>query len=173
MGKALTQLLQSVADWNAFPLENAYSSKPKSFTEIGWFRRTCCKVQVICQLTSLAGHLPSHLLQAALALPSCSRLPDSWIVCSLPGPTLGNHKWGWAAPWQWAPVPTQPVSTLPQGLPWQWRLHPQHFRTACQISIHNWESSKTKQNQVCSDVLFLCKLMLVNGTAWTYVTATT
>lgn len=65
MGKALTQLLQSVADWNAFPLENAYSSKPKSFTEIGWFRRTCCKVQVICQLTSLAGRLPSLPSRAA------------------------------------------------------------------------------------------------------------
>lgn len=114
MGRALTQRLQLVTNWNVFPLENAYSSKSKSFTEIGWFWRSCSKMQAIWQLTCLAARFPSRPTGSPCPpeLPhhcrgeGCPGLPGSQFLCSLPGQAMGNLGWGQAAPQLRAAVST-------------------------------------------------------------------
>lgn len=74
MGKALTRQLQLVTNWNVFPLQNAYSSKSRSFTRIGWFWRSCCKMQAILPL-------PSRPLTAAARAALRFQLPAFLAAC--------------------------------------------------------------------------------------------
>lgn len=80
--RALTQQLQLVTNWNVFPLENAYSSKSKSFTENGWFWKK--------KLLYDGGNLPAYLPGSTPPQP-----PGTQPLPSSAAPSLLQ----WGLPW--------------------------------------------------------------------------
>jgi len=181
MGRALTQQLQFVTNWNVFPLENVCSSKAKSFTEICWLWSSCCKMQAICQLTCPAARPPATQ-QAAPARPSCPitaavRLPwtsRASIFLQLARTSSGAPGIGSGSSMAWDPVSTacqHPtmgacLSTRNSASP---PLRMPDLKPHWQII---WDNLKTKQKPSLFGFTFLVQAYVCNCTAWKYVTAT-
>lgn len=128
MGRALTEQLQLVTNWNIFPLENAYSSKPKRYTKMGDFAEVAVQCRQCAQWAwqhSSPGTLlssPGTLLSTQHCPWRAALAPQAPSVCSLPGQAMGNPGWGEPAPWLWGQGSTAPqcstmrVSSAPETL---------------------------------------------------------